>query len=208
MHDEELQIFGGQTRIVSGRASATPSSGNNSAQSPSSTNSPEGAFSRTSPKTGGHRGFTPETLDKAHPSLLADLRTTKETEPPPPAHPHPRRMYHPMPVTYGDPQSTYPQSLPQEKYQQQMAPPNTNTQTHPSQQVNTWNGTSQTPTPAYAIPMMPPATSGYVPAPSDTQVAFGMLGGDPDWENHWQSFMNQIVYPPDPNAPYTTKMER
>ena len=45
--------------------------------------------------------------------------------------------------------------------------------------------------------------TGYVPAPSDTQAAFRLLGGNSDLDMQWQSFMNQLgMYMNDPAAPH------
>ncbi|KAF8508017.1 fungal-specific transcription factor domain-containing protein [Hysterangium stoloniferum] len=207
--DEELQILGGHTRIVAGRTSTTPSTGG-TAHSPGSANSPESPqFHRTSPKSGAQRGFTPETLEKAHPSLLADLRSTKETEQHIGSNSYAnitgslgtQNGYERM---GGYPQAKYSTSLHNSSMQSQ-----SREQAQHQPAMGSWNnGNSQVANPPYMVP------TGYVPAPSDTQSAFGMLGGDPDWDNQWHSFMDQLgMFASDPNAPgpYGTpamKMER
>ncbi|KAF8582521.1 hypothetical protein K439DRAFT_1635174 [Ramaria rubella] len=206
-HDEELHILGGSTRIVSGRSSSTPSNGN-STHSPASTHSSDGLYHRSSPKSNIHRGFTPETLDKTHPSLLADLRSTKEAEHIIPSqNPGPSTFASPMPRNgYGQyPNPKFPSCLPQINTS---GPSSSSRPPAPQTIPEPWVENSR-------LPNYNPVLSGqteYVPAPSDTQSAFGMLGGDPDWDMQWHSFMDQLgMFSNDPNAPYAAtqmKLER
>ncbi|KAF8510391.1 fungal-specific transcription factor domain-containing protein [Gautieria morchelliformis] len=220
-HDEELHILGGHTRIVSGRASATPSA-SNSTQSPSSTGSPDGPYHRSSPKNSAPRGFTPEALDKAHPSLLADLRSTKEIEPVVPtqqavptqqqAVPAQQQAgpsaFKPTPLAGGYEQHSYPQpKFPVSHIN--TSGPGPRAAAPPA--VDPWAGSMQ------PNPNPPPQSlgaSGCVPAPSDTHAAFAMIGGDPAWDMQWHSFMDQLGMfsnEPNPNAVYAAaqlKQER
>lgn len=202
--DEELHILGGQTRIVEGRASSSPSTGN-STQSPASASSPDGQY-RSSPKNNGHRGFTPDTLDKAHPSLLADLQTTKDL---PPVNPSPYLVEQCHVGGSLEGQGYYPQSTTGD----QQSPMTNIRQSVPQTQpiINSqWNNA-----PPLQLHPQTSYPSGYVPAP-DTQTDFGLMGGGSDWDNSWHSFMDHLgMFSNDPNAPspYATapaqmKMER
>jgi hypothetical protein len=191
-YDEELHILGGHTRIVSGKASSTPST-NSTTQSPSSAGSPEGQYHRSSPKNNAPRGFTPEALDKAHPSLLADLRTTKETEPVVPTRYARPSVFKPT-VASGYEQQAYPQPKYSVPHINTSGPPPCRQAAQPA--LDPWGGSVQ-PT------LQSIGSSGYVPAPSDTQGAFVTVGGDPDWDMQWHSFMDQLgMFSNDPSAPY------
>ncbi|GJJ10570.1 hypothetical protein Clacol_004797 [Clathrus columnatus] len=216
--DEELHILGGHTRIVAGRASSSPSTGN-STHSPASANSPEGQY-RSSPKNNGHRGFTPETLDKAHPALLADLRTTKECEQVPPyphGQPHMSNNQGYDPTMYSQPKYASSAGTQSQPPVTSMPPSTNGARTQPIVEA-TWSnntGHSQPPPPpsnSNSTYLPPPA---YVPPPSDTQAPYGMMGGYPDWDNQWHTFMDQLgMFSNDPTVPlpYATsaqmKMER
>jgi len=121
-----------------------------------------------------------------------------------------------MPLGYTDAPAGY-QQHPHHQPQPIAGPsgsPTQSTHPHASQQhqqqavLNTWNGSSQAPhASGYPAPLAAPG-AGYVPAPSDTHAAFGMLGGDPDWDNHLYSFMDQLgMFATDPNAPYASQMK-
>lgn len=185
---------------MSGKSSST--------QSPASSGSPDGVYHRSSPKSNAQRGFTPETLEKAHPSLLADLRSTKDTE---------RMVSTPYAAgantTFTPPPSVSSgyesQAYPPVKYTLSQistsSPPTataTATATAVQPSMDPWvgnNATATQPTSPHCIV----GATGYVPAPSDTHSAFGMLGGDPDWDMQWHSFMDQLgMFTSDPNAPY------
>lgn len=204
-HDEELHILGGHTRIVSGRSSSTPST----TQSPASAGSPDALYHRSSPKSTSQRGFTPETLDKAHPALLADLRTTKEREEAAVCTQYaagPTGSFTPAAATvpssgYDPQQQTYPQP--------KFALPQVNTESHPSggragqPALDPWSGNANATVQPTNLPNAAAGSTGYIPAPSDTHSAFGMLGGDPNWDMQWHSFMDQLgMFTNDPNAPY------
>jgi hypothetical protein len=201
-HDEELHILGGHTRIVSGRSSSTPST-SNATQSPASTGSPEGLYHRSSPKSSTQRGFTPETLEKAHPALLADLRSTKDTE-------RVVSTQYASPITTFPPPSVAAGGYDPQAYPPKYALPQINTSSLPSRSaaaasarprpsLDAWGGNVTQPVNQPSV-----GATGYVPAPSDTHSAFGMLGGDPDWDMQWHSFMDQLgMFTTDPNAPYS-----
>lgn len=207
-HDDELHILGGHTRIVSGRASTTPSTSNatsNSTQSPASTGSPDGPYHRSSPSSSNtHRGVTPETLDQTHPSLLADLRTTKEAEMVVPSQSAVPSSFNPPVPGNGYDQMAYPQLKVPLSHINTSYLPSTSRAAQPA--LESWGRNPHT--------TKPPSigSTGYVPAPSDTHSAFGMLGGDPDWDMQWHSFMDQLgMFTNEPNAPYAVtqlKMER
>ncbi|KIJ45991.1 hypothetical protein M422DRAFT_250414 [Sphaerobolus stellatus SS14] len=120
-------------------------------------------------------------LKPPHPRLLADLRQAKE-------------MVREQAQTQG-----YSPHAPQHPNSNPNAHPKPQPQPHPGGQTHLSAGAGV----GYAANIEHP-----VPAASDT-APFGMLGGDPDWDNQWHTFMDQLgMYAADPNVPYAPPQQQ